>query len=154
MAELDLPPLDAHRQAWLDAHPDRDEEWLRQMAREGFDVHHLDGDHGNNDPDNLVLIEHLDHMMLHLMKMNRLRPVKGAAGPHGRWLDVKGGRVRLFYRERKTKALRDWDKGMLDMTGRQTIPNDLSFPAARWPAPKDANWHLSPEEMGSYVDGT
>lgn len=32
---------------------------------EGFDVHHIDGDHGNNCPLNLVLIEHTDHMALH-----------------------------------------------------------------------------------------
>jgi hypothetical protein len=32
---------------------------------EGFDLHHIDGNHANNDPLNLVLIYHPDHMMLH-----------------------------------------------------------------------------------------
>lgn len=60
--------LPEHHRAWLAAHPDRDEAWLRRMTREGFDVHHIDGDHANNDPGNLVLIEHVDHMRLHGMK--------------------------------------------------------------------------------------
>ncbi len=58
-------PLGSHRQAWLDAHPDRDGAWLRRMAVEGFDIHHIDGDHSNDGPDNLVLIEHADHMRVH-----------------------------------------------------------------------------------------
>jgi hypothetical protein len=56
--------LDYHK-AWLSAHPDRTEDWLKDKILEGFDVHHLDGNHANNEPSNLVLIEHDDHMMLH-----------------------------------------------------------------------------------------
>jgi HNH endonuclease len=41
------------------------------MLIEGFQVHHMDGDHSNDSPDNLVLIEAADHMMLH--GMNRLK---------------------------------------------------------------------------------
>lgn len=37
------------------------------MLKAGFDIHHMDGDHDNNDPANLVLIEHTDHMRLHGM---------------------------------------------------------------------------------------
>lgn len=36
-----------------------------EMLALGFDVHHLDGSHDNNDPKNLVLIDGADHMMLH-----------------------------------------------------------------------------------------
>lgn len=61
--------LQAHHKAWLSAHPDRTEEWLRQMFREGFDVHHVDGDHSNDTPLNLVLIEAVDHMRLHGFKL-------------------------------------------------------------------------------------
>lgn len=57
--------LQPHHDAWLSAHPGRTEEWLRQMFIEGFDIHHVDGDHGNNTPLNLVLIEAVDHMRLH-----------------------------------------------------------------------------------------
>jgi hypothetical protein len=57
--------LHRHHLAWLAVHPDRSEEWLKTKLSEGFDVHHLDGDHFNNDPANLVLIDHADHMMLH-----------------------------------------------------------------------------------------
>ena len=51
--------------AWLSIHPDRTEEWLRQRLADGFDIHHMDGNHQNNDPANLALIEHVDHMRLH-----------------------------------------------------------------------------------------
>jgi len=40
-------------------------DWLRFVLKAGFDIHHLDGDHDNNVPENLVLIEHVDHMRLH-----------------------------------------------------------------------------------------
>ena len=50
---------------WLTAHPEKDAEWLSQAMHAGFEIHHIDGDHYNNDPANLVLIEHNDHMRLH-----------------------------------------------------------------------------------------
>lgn len=57
-----LPP---HHIAWLKAHPHRDEEWLRERLFDGFDVHHVDGDHKNNAANNLVLVEHTDHWFIH-----------------------------------------------------------------------------------------
>jgi len=54
-----------HHAAWLKAHPDRSEAWLRARLADKFDVHHLDGDRRNNDAANVVLIESSDHMMLH-----------------------------------------------------------------------------------------
>ena len=58
-------PLRQYHLAWLLDHPERDEAWLRRMTAGGFDIHHLDGNHSNNDPGNLALIEHRDHLMLH-----------------------------------------------------------------------------------------
>lgn len=55
----------AHHIAWLSAHPERSAEWLRDRLADGFHVHHIDGNHENNAPRNLVLIESGDHMMLH-----------------------------------------------------------------------------------------
>ena len=52
---------------WLESHPNRTEEWLKRQFAEGFHIHHLDGDHGNNEPWNLVLIEKQDHRRLHNM---------------------------------------------------------------------------------------
>jgi hypothetical protein len=55
--------------------------------RDGFDVHHLDGDHANNEPANLVLIEHTDHMAIHGGRtMGRLAGGGGrkAGAPHTR----------------------------------------------------------------------
>jgi HNH endonuclease len=57
--------------AWLDAHPHRTKEWLRLRLMDGFHVHHVDGNHSNNNPSNLVLIEGTDHMRLHGIDMKR-----------------------------------------------------------------------------------
>jgi hypothetical protein len=61
-----------HHKAWLDAHPHRTLEWLKERTSDGFDIHHVDGDRENNAPENLVMIECSDHMMLHGSRMLRL----------------------------------------------------------------------------------
>jgi hypothetical protein len=33
--------------------------------KDGFHIHHIDGNHNNNDPKNLAMIEGLDHLALH-----------------------------------------------------------------------------------------
>lgn len=58
-------PRLAHHKAWLQKHPSRSAEWLRSRLAEGFHIHHMDGDHSNNAPDNLLLIEGGDHLQLH-----------------------------------------------------------------------------------------
>jgi hypothetical protein len=75
--------LQPYHYVWLAAHEHRTEAWLRKRMQDGFDIHHLDGNHGNNDPLNLVLIETTDHMMLHSGKrmLGRLTPKKGKRGP-------------------------------------------------------------------------
>ena len=84
-------PLKEYHFAWLSSHPERTTDWLRFMLKAGFDIHHLDGDHGNNDPKNLVLIEHRDHMRLH-----------GASSGFARELEVvKERRKKLFLEEGK-----------------------------------------------------
>lgn len=57
---------------WLKEHPHRSARWLQDKLLDGFDIHHCDGDHSNNDPKNLVLIEHTDHMMLHNGKLRHI----------------------------------------------------------------------------------
>lgn len=42
------------------------------MLADGFDIHHLDGNHANNSPDNLALMESDDHMRLHGVGARRL----------------------------------------------------------------------------------
>lgn len=68
--------LKSYHYVWLAGRPDRSEEWLKAKLSEGFDIHHIDGDHWNDAPENLVLIEHVDHMRLHGMKgsLGRLKP--------------------------------------------------------------------------------
>ena len=65
--------MQEYHHVWLSAHPWRTEEWLKKQLSEGFDIHHIDGDHSNNDPGNLVLIDHADHMMLHSGKRALIR---------------------------------------------------------------------------------
>jgi len=67
-----------HHLAWLSAHADRSIEWFSDRMCEGFDIHHLDGDHTNNDPANLVMIEHQDHMRLHTGGGDRLKAIRVA----------------------------------------------------------------------------
>lgn len=59
--------LAAHQKAWLEHHPDRTAEWLKQRLRDGFHVHHIDGNAGNNESRNLALVEGKDHMHLHFV---------------------------------------------------------------------------------------
>jgi hypothetical protein len=66
--------LASSHKVWLASHPDRNEGWLRDRIAEGFDVHHLDGDHSNDDPSNLALIEATDHnTKVHALPFTRLK---------------------------------------------------------------------------------
>lgn len=57
--------LKSYHENWLTIHPQRSREWLKKQLRDGFDIHHLDRDHNNDCPENLVLIECDDHMRIH-----------------------------------------------------------------------------------------
>lgn len=82
MADPNLPP---HHAAWLAAHPNRSEDWLKARFADGFDVHHIDGDPTNNAPTNLALIEHDDHMRIHAAPLfSRLRSLPLEKQPHRR----------------------------------------------------------------------
>lgn len=60
-----MTTLKEHHYVWLKAHPGRDEEWIKTALHAGFDIHHIDGNHENDDPDNLILIELGDHQRIH-----------------------------------------------------------------------------------------
>lgn len=60
-----MPDLPPHHAAWLQMHPERTEQWLRERLADGFQVHHVDGDGSNDAPHNLVLIEGQDHIRMH-----------------------------------------------------------------------------------------
>lgn len=57
--------LETYHYAWLAAHPERTEEWLVGIIGQGFHIHHMDGNHDNDEPRNLILIESGDHMLIH-----------------------------------------------------------------------------------------
>lgn len=61
----DCMALKNYHLIWLESRPHRTRDWLQERLRDGFDMHHVDGDHSNDDPSNLVLIECSDHMRLH-----------------------------------------------------------------------------------------
>lgn len=61
--------LQEYHLAWLSIHTERTEEWLREKLADGFHIHHLDGSHDNNKPQNLVLMDGKDHLALHGMDM-------------------------------------------------------------------------------------
>lgn len=65
--------IQAHHRAWLSAHSWIAWEWLDAKLEEGFEVHHVDGDHSNNDPQNLVLVYNSDHKLLHFVGMPKLK---------------------------------------------------------------------------------
>lgn len=100
-----MKPLRVHHLAWLEVHPDRTEQWLRDVLKDGFDVHHIDGDHANNAPSNLVLIEHLDHMGLHGMKHWRGRL-------NGRGASKGIAKPRRLTQERVDKILASYSKSL------------------------------------------
>jgi hypothetical protein len=65
--------LQSYHYAWLGSHPGRTEKWLRGMLKTGFQIHHLDHNHYNDDPANLVLMEGSDHFRVHgFIKMSEV----------------------------------------------------------------------------------
>ena len=101
--------FEAYHQRWLADHPHRTEAWLRERLRDGFDIHHIDGDHQNNDPKNLVLIECQDHFRLHgngrlcrvLVRKPGKRRCRTVVAPDGVELLVE-------FRERSAWVLREY----------------------------------------------
>lgn len=100
--------LKSYHYAWLSEHDNRSEEWLKRQLAEGFDVHHVDGDHSNDDPANLVLIEHTDHMMLHNGKRN-LGRVKARRKSRDGSIEK---RIRLS-RKRRARILKTYEASKL-----------------------------------------
>lgn len=103
--KLNLKP---HHIAWLACHPERSAEWLAERLRDNFHVHHVDGDHSNDSPRNLVLIEGLDHMLLfHGMKNYSPNKIAGRRGGLARWAKVPPGERSKIQRK---AALKRWKR--------------------------------------------
>jgi hypothetical protein len=47
------------------------QKWLEDRLEDGFHVHHIDRNSKNNEPDNLVLIDGDDHMIMHALPIRR-----------------------------------------------------------------------------------
>lgn len=77
--------LSPYHKVWLESHPHRDAEWLKTALMAGFDIHHLDGDHDNDVPGNLILIEVGDHQRIHNgIVINFTRNGRGSWEGHNR----------------------------------------------------------------------
>lgn len=94
--------------AWLETHPHRSMAWLLFQMREGFDIHHVDGDHSNDAPENLVLIEHSDHMAIH----------NGGTVFVGRLAQRRGPRPRRTAPKRQVARRSRWDRHRLEQIER------------------------------------
>lgn len=70
MGRVMAKPLASYHFAWLSKHPERTAEWLSERLADGFQVHHIDGDHGNDDPANLLLVDGADHLSLHAGRLD------------------------------------------------------------------------------------
>ncbi len=92
------PLLKAHHRAWLSVHPSRSEAWLSERLRDGFLIHHVDLNHENNDPENLVLIEQKDHALMHRLE----RANDAARKPFDR-LAYQRAYMRDYMRKRRAK---------------------------------------------------
>lgn len=78
--------------AWLSIHPERTAEWLSARLADGFDIHHMDGDHLNDEPENLALVESGDHLRVHnrggfrrILAEAKERVDEERAGRRARW---------------------------------------------------------------------
>ena len=117
-----------YHEAWLSAHPERSRDWLETRLKDGFDIHHIDGDANNDNPSNLVLIECGDHLMLHNGKtrLSRLSPRdvrKRRAEP--RLLKVPDGVIELRKGEISRWVRKYYDEGRPDTLARVKRMEDL-----------------------------
>ena len=134
-------PLQPYHYAWLSKHPERTKDWLRFALNAGFDIHHLDGDHDNNDPENLVLIEHIDHMRLHGMTKGFRTRLKAAQERRAAEMLEEG---RLAY-EAATEIRRSasYSSGIWIEAGRQSGVGGKAHARARlWAEKNDLEWPL------------
>lgn len=99
-----------HHIAWLEANKHRSKQWLKDRLADGFDIHHIDGNHGNNDPWNLILVESADHGRLHGLPMNRISAMEILARKREelRASDIEAGIVRGVFTPKHIKGRRYW----------------------------------------------
>jgi len=130
-----------YHEKWLECHSHRTEEWLKDRLKDGFDIHHVDGNHHNNDPSNLVLIECSDHMMMHGC---------GIAKRVLRYKTYEKRRPDLEYLSRGqasyNRRLRKWDKwseiGKSNMLAAKVWAKSSGMP---WPIKKETYYKLAIE---------
>ena len=123
--------MNDHQKAYL-SKGGMTEEFLQQAMTAGFDIHHVDGDHDNNDPDNLVLIWSGDHMaVLHGLK-------KFAGRGNGVWMTYKElAELKLTKGERAYKLRLNGDpwEGMEIPNGMLCAKHYAKVNDLEWPVP-------------------
>ena len=146
--------MKSYHAVWLEAHPDRSESWLKERLLDGFDIHHIDGDRENNAPENLVLIEAVDHLRLHgrpdMLVVNLRTKARARAQALSEAIDESAratyeAAVRLCQTEGYERGL--WRK-VAEQVG---VEYRLAMPRAkRWALANDMLWPLNPKRK--YVD--
>lgn len=107
-------------------------EWLRERLKDGFHVHHIDGDHTNDAPKNLVLIDGVDHMRLHgmVLRLGAVRPLRSGSPAGARNKTLAVGQEAYYAR----KAGKAWK----EIGGRQSLLRAKVYARAsgeKWPIP-------------------
>ena len=137
--------LQKYHYAWLSAHPERTKDWLRFMMKAGFDIHHLDGDHDNNSSENLVLIEHRDHMRLHGMQGKgriQMRHVLAAKQAKRKEVFLEEGK-RAYEAALQVRETATYASGIWTETGRISgVGGRALLRAALWAKENNLEWPL------------
>lgn len=100
-----MMPIHAHRWVWINHHG---------AIPDGIDIHHIDGDKGNNEINNLEALTRSEHLKRHWKEgsfdlekrraqLDRVRPLKWLRSPEGRKsVSEKGKEV---WKNRKPKKI-------------------------------------------------
>lgn len=127
--------MEIYHEVWLLKNQHRSREWLKEKLKDGFDIHHMDGDHSNNDADNLVLIEHADHMMLHGMTVGLGRLSR--SGTKKKTIETMNTLGRYAYEQ--AILGRNWVQIKKDFKP-QECKNKLARYAKRWAINNNLKW--------------
>ncbi len=145
-----------YHKIWMEKHG-VSAEWMEQALRNGFDIHHVDGDHTNNEPGNLVMIYHGDHFQFH----GGSPGLRNLVNIKGKWVDKEEWEAQSLSDGRKAYEIRASGKPWLDVKAQ--IPSAwhkakkfAQHSGKEWPIPVkiSAKSHAKHrKERSSFFDG-
>jgi hypothetical protein len=122
--------MKSYHLAWLKKHPNRSRQWLAERLADGFHIHHIDCDHSNDKPENLVLIEGGDHFEVHaklapdLLALSKLATAaRKAKIPRWRRIKIAKQAARARWKRSKRAAVPTAEPGArLELRSGQSRP--------------------------------